>query len=70
MCNACGFHCCGDDSFEGCGCDHCHEPACWADDDAFDDDYDDDGDDFDGDGLYGALGRPSGLRCIAIAEGL
>jgi hypothetical protein len=21
MCNACGFHCCGFDSFDGCGCD-------------------------------------------------
>lgn len=36
MCNACGFHCCADDAFAGCGCDHCHDPDCWSDDDDFD----------------------------------
>ena len=46
MCNACGFVCCAYDGFEKCGCDHCHEPACWADDDDFDDDYGDSDDDF------------------------
>lgn len=29
MCNACGFLCCASDCFEGCGCDHCSNPACW-----------------------------------------
>lgn len=29
MCNACGFYCCASDQFEGCGCDHCEESACW-----------------------------------------
>lgn len=28
MCNACGFGCCADDRFEGCGCYHCDNPAC------------------------------------------
>lgn len=42
MCNACGFYCCADDGFRGCGCD-CYEPLCrdeeddgGADDDALD----------------------------------
>lgn len=30
MCNACGFHCCGSDVFEACGCDHCANPKCWG----------------------------------------
>lgn len=30
MCNACGFQCCADDSFTGCGCDGCTNPACWT----------------------------------------
>ena len=29
MCNACGFHCCADDSFSRCGCDFCWCEACW-----------------------------------------
>lgn len=37
MCNACGFLCCASDVFGGCGCDHCHEPACRDDDE---DDFD------------------------------
>ena len=27
MCNACGFSCCGNDAFDGCGCD-CAEWKC------------------------------------------
>lgn len=30
MCNACGFACCAYDGFNNCGCDDCHEPACWT----------------------------------------
>lgn len=29
MCNACRFQCCAADCFEGCGCEHCSNPACW-----------------------------------------
>ena len=29
MCNACGFYCCANDDFGGCGCD-CKEPECWT----------------------------------------
>lgn len=29
MCNACGNVCCGSDQFGGCGCDGCHNEACW-----------------------------------------
>lgn len=43
MCNACGFHCCADDSFEGCGCDHCWCEACHSEDWR---DGDDDGPDY------------------------
>lgn len=46
MCNACGFFCCAYDGFQGCGCDHCPNRACWSDDDddfGYDDfDYDED----------------------------
>jgi len=28
MCNACGNLCCGSDQFDGCGCEHCFDPAC------------------------------------------
>ena len=40
MCNACGFMCCAYDAFEGCGCEHCDNPACWSED-VFDDEPDD-----------------------------
>lgn len=30
MCNACGFQCCGNDFFDECGCDDCHNPECWS----------------------------------------
>lgn len=40
MCNACGFLCCGWDTFSGCGCDGCPEPECWSDEEDFDDDDD------------------------------
>lgn len=45
MCNACGNVCCGSDAFSGCGCDGCHNPDCWSDDNDFSEDFDD--------GLYG-----------------
>jgi hypothetical protein len=40
MCNACGFHCCAWDGFGKCGCNGCHDPACWDEED--EDDYVDD----------------------------
>lgn len=38
MCNACGMVCCAWDGFEKCGCEDCHNPACWPDDDYGEDD--------------------------------
>lgn len=42
MCNACGFYCCADDGFAGCGCDNCPEPVCWSEEDENDCFEDDD----------------------------
>lgn len=48
MCNACGFFCCGYDGFARCGCDDCHCPECWDEDDNdFTCDSDDDWGDYD-----------------------
>lgn len=35
MCNACGNVCCAMDTFSKCGCDDCHDPACWSDPDPY-----------------------------------
>lgn len=40
MCLACGNVCCASDVFGECGCDGCHESACWTWDEY--DGYDDD----------------------------
>lgn len=39
MCNACHNMCCGSDLFEGCGCEHCDNPACWPEEDDDDEEY-------------------------------
>lgn len=40
MCNACGFLCCGYDTFSGCGCDFCENSDCWDNEDFDDGNYD------------------------------